>query len=405
MDSSSSHDSSDEFIYVNNLTRQQSAPATRMALCTLLSSSSTNPRVVGLKSPVYKAGWSEWKLAEALPDLRAASSLFYYIDDLTNEVSRNVVCVSELVRLMRDGIINGMTMITSSTYPVEGNDKWSNLSHPDMLELKQVVQMLSRNSGGAASSESDGKTLQDETDMVFRDGEDEELRNFLTSTEGLAKTQTVAALHKGGEEEEEEEDEEEQEDSYVSDGGTTYVKVPGYGEWVNEEDLPPHVRAARMKKKKKKSRGGNVAEQKQKKPPSSKSAAGGNRQDGGKEQKSKKRKSGFTAKKAAKWIYVTGLPMDTNEEEVAAHFSKAGVFDISPDTLLPRIKLYRDKESNLLKGDARYVRSLPRRFLLSCLFFFSTLSSHHLTPIFFFFRFPAARVVSVTRMKPPLILQ
>ena len=39
-------------------------------------------------------------------------------------------------------------------------------------------------------------------------------------------------------------------------------------------------------------------------------------------------------------VYVTGLPFDTNEEEVATVFQKCGILKEGPDGL-PRIKLYR----------------------------------------------------------------
>jgi hypothetical protein len=39
-------------------------------------------------------------------------------------------------------------------------------------------------------------------------------------------------------------------------------------------------------------------------------------------------------------VYVSGLPFDTNEKEVAAVFAKCGIIKEGPD-LQPRIKLYR----------------------------------------------------------------
>ncbi|PVU91967.1 hypothetical protein BB561_004106 [Smittium simulii] len=50
-------------------------------------------------------------------------------------------------------------------------------------------------------------------------------------------------------------------------------------------------------------------------------------------------------------VYVTGLPLDTDEEEVEQVFKKCGT--IMPDILTgkPKIKLYRD-DNNALKGDA-----------------------------------------------------
>lgn len=64
-----------------------------------------------------------------------------------------------------------------------------------------------------------------------------------------------------------------------------------------------------------------------------------------------KRKNAWSSKNAGKWVYVQGLPVDTKEEEVAAHFAKVGVLALDPLTQRPRIKMYRDEGGNL-KGDA-----------------------------------------------------
>lgn len=50
-------------------------------------------------------------------------------------------------------------------------------------------------------------------------------------------------------------------------------------------------------------------------------------------------------------VYVTGLPDDCDVEEVKEVFSKCGVIKIDPDLNAPRIKLYRDKATGMLKGD------------------------------------------------------
>ncbi|EEA08213.1 RNA recognition motif. family protein [Cryptosporidium muris RN66] len=51
-------------------------------------------------------------------------------------------------------------------------------------------------------------------------------------------------------------------------------------------------------------------------------------------------------------IYVTGLPRDITIEEVRNFFTRCGIIKIDPSTLEPKIKLYKDKETNELKGDA-----------------------------------------------------
>jgi HIV Tat-specific factor 1 len=90
--------------------------------------------------------------------------------------------------------------------------------------------------------------------------------------------------------------------------------------------------------------------------------------------KRKKNKTKFAAKNARNWIYVTGLPRNTNEEEVAAYFSKVGIIELDPETQKPKIKLYRHKDDcvaavgdetgsptnpGVLKGDASICYARP----------------------------------------------
>ena len=50
-------------------------------------------------------------------------------------------------------------------------------------------------------------------------------------------------------------------------------------------------------------------------------------------------------------IYITNLPLDTDEEEVESVFSRCGVIAEEIDRGKPRIKLYTDEQGNF-KGDA-----------------------------------------------------
>jgi hypothetical protein len=136
--------------------------------------------------------------------------------------------------------------------------------------------------------------------------------------------------------------EEEEEEEYESDGGTPYVKDPQTGNWIHAA-LAPQKKAPFTRQRDEQ----EETEEPKKKPPAK-----------------KRKKPKFSAKNAKCWIYVQGLPPDTDEDEVSKFFSKVGIIELDPETQRPKIKLYRHKEgaeekAGKLKGDASICYARP----------------------------------------------
>jgi hypothetical protein len=175
----------------------------------------------------------------------------------------------------------------------------------------------------------------------------DELEAFLSSTDHLAPH---ASGYDDGDVDEEE---------YESDGGTRYIRDYQTGNWIHEALM-------RQRGYVNKNGGGDqrVAAQSNNNATTAEAAA---------TKKRKRKKPKFSAKSARNWVYVTGLPLDTNEDEVSKYFSKVGIIDIDPESLKPKIKLYRHKKqqwqsveedcgiaaSGELKGDASVCYARP----------------------------------------------
>jgi RNA recognition motif-containing protein len=222
---------------------------------------------------------------------------------------------------MRDQMIDLNTRVFG-----DGVEEWRRID--DLLDLQMAIEALTESTmptvwpadeGEQSTNEEGDQAIQNEKQKQIS----QELEAFLASTDHLA--QHVA----GGDNDEEEE--------YESDGGTRYVKDYRTGNWIHE-DLAP---------------------KREKKPTSE--ATTKPITDNGKKRKRVKPK--FSAKNAKCWIYATGLPLDTNEEEVASYFSKCGVIDLDPESQKPKVKLYRHKspevEGRTLKGDASICYARP----------------------------------------------
>jgi len=149
---------------------------------------------------------------------------------------------------------------------------------------------------------------------AMTESEQSELNNFLSSTDGIGSSSNPV---------------DDDEASYVSDNGTRYVKEPISGRWIHEALAPVKRR--------------QTPEQIDERPTK------------------KQKKAKFAASKSKCWVYITGLPPTVDEAEVARVFSnKAGIIALQPGSEnQPKVKLYRDKTTNELKGDASLCFARP----------------------------------------------
>lgn len=164
------------------------------------------------------------------------------------------------------------------------------------------------------------KDLIDETAGVNDQQVQDELEAFLSSTAAQAT----------------ENDDEDDDHGYESDGGTRYVKDPFTGHWIHEALAPPpeksHTKPAP--------------------PPPDKTITNNN-------SKKAHKKAKFAKRNARHWIYVTGLPNNVSDmAELQKFFGKVGMLDLDPETMQPKIKLYRHADGSL-KGDASICYARP----------------------------------------------
>lgn len=111
--------------------------------------------------------------------------------------------------------------------------------------------------------------------------------------------------------------------------------------------------APRKRKKKEKVYTSNADEQ-----PVDDNNDGGDDDDGGGGQPSRKKQKAEKEPRKNTAVYVTNLPLDTDEDEIKTVFSKYGVISEEIDTGRPRIKVYRNDDGSL-KGDALVIYFRP----------------------------------------------
>ncbi|CAB9519333.1 HIV Tat-specific factor 1 homolog [Seminavis robusta] len=309
----------------------------------------------------------EWKPAKNIPVLRhAASSAFYYTTPQQGQ--QGPVSCRQLAHAIRDG------MDKVQVYGVTTGNQWTLLTAlPDLVVAfeafqegakppQQPTQALNSNAAAQEYDVSvmvyeDNSSINDHKPEALQEEEEEdktkeseiqnELEAFLNSTDKMGPKSN------GGENTQQQDDNNNEEETYESDGGTKYVKDPRTGNWIHEDLLPQQQQQPpRKKAKTQHSTIGNNNSN------TSTTTVNKDNNKNNNNTKKKSKKSKFAAKNAKCWIYITGLPPDTTEDELAKFCSKVGIIDLDPATQRPKIKLYRDSQHQC-KGDASLCYARP----------------------------------------------
>lgn len=305
------------YYYQNPVTNQPSSnPVSTSQICKLLCPINTSSSPLLLPTSLVIAYDPEsneydqdgWKAATGLPVLREASSLWYYED--SSEVIGPISC-RELARKMNDleGSVSVQTRVWSPQLSNIEKD-WRCI-----VEFQNLLAALEVFRDDPASLVDFSKTVTSNSDEgqgtksnAPKDDESDGLDAFFSSTEN-----------------DENFIQNENKEEYESDGGTQYFK-DDQGNWMNANDAPPRKRKVEQKDPKAQVKHMNITS----------------------EVAIKLKKPNFKSKNSKCWIYVTGLPSDTDGTEVAKFFSRAGILDLDPETQKPKIKLYRYKDGNII---------------------------------------------------------
>lgn len=317
------------FLYQNSVTGDVSTtPLTIRQLCRLLCPGGSaalpqhlhgDTQLIALNGDGSYSSQG-WRQAKMVPVLCQALAQWYYeqppVDGASSSATQGPVSCRELAKLLHETTIDVQTRVYSQT---AGNTWQSIVALPhlrlalDALEPPPTLASTNSHKGDSQQPLSDDdKQIQDE------------LEAFLSSTARMGPAH------------QQEDDDEDDGEAYESDGGTRYIKDPRTGSWIHEA-LAPKVEPKKRKE--------------QVITPATSTAS-----------QPKKKKPKFSSRNARCWVYITGLPPDTNEDELQSAFTRAGIIDLDPETQRPKIKLYRHKEgtkAGACKGDASICYARP----------------------------------------------
>lgn len=296
------------WLYQNPSTGKPSQhPLTTRQICLFICPGSNKPAVLTTETQILKIApdgtySSTWQIARAVPIVRYVGEQFYY-ESGNHQVEGPISCRELAEQLYGESSVSLQTRVYSQL-----TKEWKSI-HDD-AELQMALEAFYRR---AQTSAKTGDTVDNTVDKTEAQNE---LDAFLSSTAGPNASS-----------------DDDDDASYESDNGTRYVKDHRTGNWIHEALAPP--RSLKEERRSEVVTDNNPKKKKQK-------------------------KAKFAARNARCWIYITGLPKDVTEEQLARVFAKAGILDLDPLTQRPKIKIYRNKEPpGQCKGDASLCFARP----------------------------------------------